>query len=444
MNIAQRLSSLEWHDRLNMDLSILRIYICLSAAFIVVFIFGLAFYRLYLSPLAKFPGPRLAAATGLYETYYDVVRDGQFSSHIERLHQTYGPIVRIKPWELHVKDPDNYNTLYAGVTRKRNKDSWFSFAGWPDSIFSTNGHALHRSRRSVLAQFFRRQAILDVQPLIRDNIQALCRHFRKAQAGVYAQEMEVQSMVRKAILGRGKGCSEKPKPIYPAILNNEKVPEDEKRLARLTDDAIFLVQAGTDAPGRALVLTLYYILRDPEVHKKLRSELCAAWPDATMEPGLIALEQLPYFTAVLKEGLRLSSLVSTRLPRVAPDEELHFHGYEIPRGVPVSMTTFFILRDPKIFPEPLQFIPERWLLEPEDLRKLERYLVPFSKGTLGCMGQSMAWAWLYMVLGTLLRRFEMRLYDTTERNVTPVRDKFLWQTEPGLNRVQIKVLREYS
>lgn len=60
------------------------------------------------------------------------------------------------------------------------------------------------------------------------------------------------------------------------------------------------------------------------------------------------------------------------------------------------------------------------------------------------MGRSMAWAWLYMVLGTLLRRFEMRLYDTTERNVTPVRDKFLWQTEPGLNRVQIKVLREYS
>ncbi|GLB11935.1 hypothetical protein AtubIFM57258_009209 [Aspergillus tubingensis] len=409
----------------------------------VIFIVGLVLYRLYLSPLAKFPGPRLAAATGLYEFYYDVIRDGLFVWHIERLHQIYGPVVRIKPWEIHVKDPDNYNTLYAGVTRKRNKDSWFSFAGWPDSIFSTNGHALHRSRRSVLAQFFRRQAIMDVQPLIRENIQALCRHFRKAQAGVYAQEMEVQSMVRKAILGRGTGCSEKPKPIYPAILNNEKVPEDEKRLARLTDDAIFLVQAGTDAPGRALVLTLYYILRDPEVHKKLRSELCAAWPDATMEPGLIALEQLPYFTAVLKEGLRLSSLVSTRLPRVAPDEELHFHGYEIPRGVPVSMTTFFILRDPILFPEPLQYIPERWLLEPEDLRNLERYLVPFSKGTLGCVGQSMAWAWLYMVLGALLRRFEMRIYDTTERNVTPVRDKFLWQTEPGLNRVQIKVLREY-
>ena len=51
------------------------------------------------------------------------------------------------------------------------------------------------------------------------------------------------------------------------------------------------------------------------------------------------------------------------------------------------MSTYFILRDPNIFPEPTQFIPERWLLEPEELRRLERYLVPASKGTLGCLGQ---------------------------------------------------------
>lgn len=50
------------------------------------------------------------------------------------------------------------------------------------------------------------------------------------------------------------------------------------------------------------------------------------------------------------------------------------------------MSTYFILRDPKIFPEPSKFRPERWLLEPDELRKLERYLVPFSKGTLGCLG----------------------------------------------------------
>lgn len=56
----------------------------------------------------------------------------------------------------------------------------------------------------------------------------------------------------------------------------------------------------------------------------------------------------------------------------------------------VSMSTYFILRDPNIFPEPTRFIPERWLLELEELRLLERYLVPASKGTLGCLGQRYA------------------------------------------------------
>lgn len=51
------------------------------------------------------------------------------------------------------------------------------------------------------------------------------------------------------------------------------------------------------------------------------------------------------------------------------------------------MSTYFILRDPNIFPEPATFVPERWLLPKDELRELEKYLIPASKGTLGCLGQ---------------------------------------------------------
>ncbi|KAI9038140.1 cytochrome P450 [Aspergillus affinis] len=519
------LSSLKRPDVEGID-PMIWVYICSSVSFAVFSLVGLAFYRLYLSPLAKFPGPRLAAVTGLYETYYDIVQDGQFVWQIERLHQQYGPIVRIKPSELHVQDPDYYNTLYSGPTSKRNKDAWFSYLGWPQSIFSTEGHTLHRVRRSVLGQFFTRRAILDLEPVIQANIQALSHHFRQAEsthgslelhaaflcfasdtisqhafgqrngfhsldraeldavwkkkvnssfelvqvarhmpwlcklahaiprvAGsinpcfyeVIQMETDVKQMVRNAIHERGMVSSEKAaKAIYPAILEHEKVPEEEKEFTRLADDAIFLMIAGTDAPSQALAITLFHILRHPDVHERVRGELCAAWEDASMSPGLAALETLPYFTAVLKEGLRLSSIVTTRLPRIAPDEDLQFHEWEIPRGTPVSMSTFFILRDPKIFPDPSSFRPERWLLEPDELRRLESYLVPFSKGTLGCLGPNMTWVWMYLVLGTLVRKFEMTLYDTTERNLEMVRDKFIGQTKPGLNRIQVKVLGEYN
>jgi hypothetical protein len=50
----------------------------------------LAIYRLYFSPIAEFPGPKLAAVTRWYEFYYEVVLRGQLSNHIKELHKIYG------------------------------------------------------------------------------------------------------------------------------------------------------------------------------------------------------------------------------------------------------------------------------------------------------------------------------------------------------------------
>ncbi|KAJ5624440.1 hypothetical protein N7510_000749, partial [Penicillium lagena] len=62
-------------------------------------------YRLHIHPLSRFPGPRLAAMTGLYEIYFAAWGDGSFDHEIRRLHQEYGPVVRITPDEVHVQEP---------------------------------------------------------------------------------------------------------------------------------------------------------------------------------------------------------------------------------------------------------------------------------------------------------------------------------------------------
>jgi hypothetical protein len=62
----------------------------LVAASFVVYLAGLAVYRLLLSPIAGFPGPKLAALTQWYEFYYNVILPGQFFLHIETLHDKYG------------------------------------------------------------------------------------------------------------------------------------------------------------------------------------------------------------------------------------------------------------------------------------------------------------------------------------------------------------------
>ena len=61
-----------------------------AAVLLVSYVFWQAVYRLYWSPLAKFPGPRLAALTFAYEFYFDVWMPGMFVWEIKRLHQVYG------------------------------------------------------------------------------------------------------------------------------------------------------------------------------------------------------------------------------------------------------------------------------------------------------------------------------------------------------------------
>jgi hypothetical protein len=56
----------------------------------LVYLISLAVYRLYLSPLANYPGPKLAALSKWYEFYYEVVCGGQFTVHIRELHKQYG------------------------------------------------------------------------------------------------------------------------------------------------------------------------------------------------------------------------------------------------------------------------------------------------------------------------------------------------------------------
>lgn len=47
-------------------------------------------YRLFLHPLAKYPGPKLAGMTRLYEGYYDIVLRGQYKVQVDKLHDQYG------------------------------------------------------------------------------------------------------------------------------------------------------------------------------------------------------------------------------------------------------------------------------------------------------------------------------------------------------------------
>jgi cytochrome P450 len=172
--------------------------------------------------------------------------------------------------------------------------------------------------------------------------------------------------------------------IFYEIIHSD-LPPAEKTTKRLQGEAAAILGAGAVTTAWTLTTGLYHLVEQPEKLKRLRAEIRSVMPDPHQPATLQQLEKLPYLTCVIMESLRLSNGVSTRLARIAPDRNLYFHDWVIPKGTPVGMTSVLIHQNADIFPQPSEFIPERWL-DPKEKQRMERYLVPFSKGTRQCLG----------------------------------------------------------
>lgn len=133
--------------------------------------------------------------------------------------------------------------------------------------------------------------------------------------------------------------------------------------------------------------------------------------------------------------------VTTRLPRVA-HEPMKYQNFEIPAGTPVSQMNYVVNNDPKIFPEPLEFHPERWLEAEKSGFPLQRYMVSFGKGSRSCVGINLAWAELYLTLAYVVSRFDMEIYDTNaERDIHIAKDFFVGIPQADSQGIRMKVVR---
>lgn len=156
----------------------------------------------------------------------------------------------------------------------------------------------------------------------------------------------------------------------------------------------------------------------------MHDELTTAVPDPRQFPSLATLEQLPYLAAVVQEGLRLCDPVSHRIGRQFPDQPLQCRGIFIPANTTVGMTAMLTHLNDTIFPEPRIFRPERWL--GPDGKRLERYLVPFNRGTRSCLGINLARAELVLILAAVFRQFDFDVSAVQrDRDIDVSRDYIL-------------------
>lgn len=82
-----------------------------------------AVYRLCLHPLARVPGPRLAAVSNIWHALH--VRDGRMLQLGKTLHKQYGPVVRVGPNEVWFDSKEAFKSIYSESTMRHGRGAMY-------------------------------------------------------------------------------------------------------------------------------------------------------------------------------------------------------------------------------------------------------------------------------------------------------------------------------
>ncbi|KAL4813780.1 cytochrome P450 [Aspergillus spinulosporus] len=132
-------------------------------------------YTFYWHPLARFPGPPLAALTRFYRAYIDISWKHSFVHHLGELHEKYGDIIRIGPNELHFRSPAAYLEIFSPANRWDKEERLYHSFGEDRSSFGYLRYAEAKERKDILSRRFSRKAVQEAQKIVEGIVLDLCK-----------------------------------------------------------------------------------------------------------------------------------------------------------------------------------------------------------------------------------------------------------------------------
>ncbi|HET6390622.1 cytochrome P450 [Hyphomicrobium sp.] len=192
--------------------------------------------------------------------------------------------------------------------------------------------------------------------------------------------------------------------------------EDGTRMTdqQLRDEAMTLYLAGYETTALTLTWSWYLLSQHPQAEQKLVEEWARVLGGRT--PNADELTALPYTAAVINEAMRLYPPVYAIGREATRDLELG--GYRVKRGYTILMSQWVSHRDPKYFPEPERFLPERWLDGlAARLPKFAYY--PFGGGQRLCIGSHFATMEAAIALATVGQKYKFTLSPDAEIDIKP-------------------------
>ncbi|MDX3073625.1 cytochrome P450 [Streptomyces sp. NPDC088354] len=168
------------------------------------------------------------------------------------------------------------------------------------------------------------------------------------------------------------------------------------------DELSTILFAGAENTATTLTWAFHEIARHPEVEERLLDEIAAVSGGGPVTVDAVA--KYEYLPRVINEVVRLHGVTLLMRRSVEPVE---LGGVLLPAGTEIAFSLYALHRDPRSFPDPERFDPDRWLPERSADRPRGAF-VPFGSGTRKCIGDSFAWMQMIVSLATLLSHRRLR------------------------------------
>lgn len=252
------------------------------------------------------------------------------------------------------------------------------------------------------------------------SISSLGSIYKKNINKVLEYSREVIKMRKNKLLKEIKGVDSISKEDYESKRQNflEILLRLHKNDNSLTEEDIreevdTFMFAGHDTTASGLSWTIYLLGLYPNIQDKLRKEVDAIFcdePDRALT--MDDLHKLKFLECVIKESHRLyppAPFIAREL-----EEDMMINNYKVGAGTTCIIFPYMLHRDPKIYANPEQFDPDRFL--PENSKDRHPFaFIPFSGGPRNCIGQKFAMIEEKVVLAHLIRNLSFQSLDHRDK-----------------------------
>ncbi|KAK1963850.1 cytochrome P450 [Colletotrichum sublineola] len=442
-----------------------------NAIFFFTAIFLTITRRLYISPLAKFPGPKAAAVTALWNA--NEARLGRIPRTYKALHEKYkSDVIRVGPNEVSIRNTDAISRIYKGRHPRGNFNQVFNLVGG-DTIATVRDYDRHSIWRRVWDRSLKQTELPKYMERVKGHVDRTVEILHE-KAGepvesnrlfdalifdvltdlTFSKDVELQHRINEptfvdllhnfvrfaGVVGHLPALQQ----IYrylPTSADGRKVnqfanemiaerravePEDKDFFARFSTSEVFskeelklqaltVITAGADTVSKALNQMFGLLASRPDIQDRIRQELNDAYSGKGV-PSTEVLRSLKYLDGVIKESLRMFPPLFRGAPAMAPKGGVKLEtGDFIPQDTQIWISQYLVMSDERNFPRAAEFLPERWMSEENgdenELVKDRRAWFPFGNGAHSCPGKGFAMEEIRFIVTYLLKEFDVRFED---------------------------------